>query len=250
MDQQEPPKTEELKQRVGSTRYFWHSPIDLGDGVVTRGPRVARRFARRMRLMQIPANLSGKTVLDIGAWDGFFSFEFERRGAKRVLAIDSFAWDQGGIDCFLLAKERLKSNVEHQRMDVHELSRESVGEFDVVFFAGVLYHLRHPMLALDNISAVTRELLICETHALIPAVHAKWPMMTFFPGDEHTKRPWRLCGYPTLAWLQEALTHAGFAEVEFKYTPSFYWYKKFLALITNTPRSGRCVVHARKAGPV
>lgn len=246
MGQPESQKTEELKAKVGSTRYFWHSPIDLGDGVVTREPKVAKRFARRLKLMRIPQDLSGKTVLDIGAWDGFFSFEFERRGAKRVLAIDSFAWDKGGIDCFLLAKERLQSKVEHQRLDVHDLSPEAVGTFDLVFFAGVLYHLRHPMLALDKISAVANELLICETHALIPAVHGRWPLMTFFPGDEHTTRLWQICGYPTLSWLREALTHAGFSDVQFRYTPSFYWAKKLWALLTNRPRSGRCIVHARK----
>jgi len=67
-------------------------------------------------------DLAGMTVLDIGAWDGYFSFEFERRGAKRVLAIDTYAWDRGGLECFLLAHEHFKSRVEHRRMDVHELS--------------------------------------------------------------------------------------------------------------------------------
>ena len=65
----------------------WYSPIDFGNGVITRGKLVQRRFARRLKLMQIPENLTGKRVLDIGAYDGFFSFEFERRGAE-VQSID------------------------------------------------------------------------------------------------------------------------------------------------------------------
>lgn len=233
-----------LIQNIKNTRYHWHSPIDFGDGVITREKKIQKRFARRLRLLQIPEDLTGKTVLDIGAWDGYFSFEFERRGAKRVLAIDTFAWDQGGIDCFLLAKEKLGSKVEHQRLDVHDLSKEAVGTFDIVFFAGVLYHLKNPLLALEKICSVTKETMICETHTMIPAIHEKYPLITFFPGDENTKGPWKVCGYPTISWLQHALISAGFSHVDFKYTPSMKWYKKIKALLTNCPQSGRGIVHA------
>jgi hypothetical protein len=64
---------------------------------------------------------TGKTVLDVGAWDGFFSFEFERRGAKRVLAVDTWTGPHA-LDTFLLARERFGSKVEHERVDVHDIS--------------------------------------------------------------------------------------------------------------------------------
>src|SRR5262245_25907070 len=102
------------------------------------------------------------TVLDIGAWDGFFSFEFERRGAARVLAIDTFAWDQGGLECFLLARQHFKSKVDYERLDVHDLDPRRMGTFDLVFCAGVLYHLRHPLLALEKIRSVTAKQCIVE----------------------------------------------------------------------------------------
>ncbi len=78
----------ELQARIRALLPYFYSPFDFG-GMVTRPPRVHRRFRRRLRLLRIPADLTGKTVLDIGAYDGFFSFEFERRGAARVLAIDT-----------------------------------------------------------------------------------------------------------------------------------------------------------------
>ncbi len=232
----------ELLEKIKNTRFSWHSPIDFGNGVVVN-KHSQRRFARRLKLLQIPADLTGKTVLDIGAWDGFFSFEFERRGAKRVLAIDTYAWDKGGIDCFLLAKEQLKSKVEHQRLDVHDLCPDLVGTFDYVFCAGVLYHLRNPFYALEKIFKVTKGTLICETHAMIPAMHEKYPLSAFFPGDESAGR-WDVCGYTTLSWLENAVKYAGFARSEFKYTPSMHWYRKMKAFVTNRPQSGRVVIHA------
>jgi tRNA (mo5U34)-methyltransferase len=110
----------------------------------------------------MPADLSGKAVLDIGAWDGFFSFEAERRGASRVLATDSFCWDGGGWGSkagFELARHALKSHVEDKWIVVEDLSPETVGVFDVVFFLDVLYHMRHTLLVLERVASVTSGLL-------------------------------------------------------------------------------------------
>lgn len=76
---------EELKEEVRKIKW-WHK-IDLGNGIVTRG---IDDSARRLQQIKMPEDLRGMTVIDIGAWDGFFSFEAERRGASRVLATDSF----------------------------------------------------------------------------------------------------------------------------------------------------------------
>jgi tRNA (mo5U34)-methyltransferase len=236
---------DDLRKRVHELRGRFHSPLDFGDGIVTRPWHVQRRFRRRLRLLRIPDDLSGKTVLDIGAWDGYFSFEFERRGAKRVLAIDTYAWDHGALDCFLLARDHFKSRVEHRRMDVHDLNPEAVGRFDLVFCAGVLYHMRNPLIGLERIRSVTAGRLILETHALIPAAHEWVPLITFFPGDEDaTKFAWHHGGYPTRAWVVDALRAAGFARSEVVYTPSFRWGKKLAALIANKPQRGRLIVHA------
>jgi tRNA (mo5U34)-methyltransferase len=235
---------EELRKRLHDLRDRFYSPFDF-DGIVTRPAYVHRRFRRRLRLLRIPADLTGKTVLDIGAWDGFFSFEFERRGAKRVFAVDTYAWDHGGFDCFKAAHAFFNSKVEYRRMDVHELDPQAIGTFDLVFCAGVLYHMRNPLLGLERIRSVTAGQLILETHALIPALHEWVPLMTFFPGDEDATRfKWHHGGYPTRAWLEDALRAAGFARSDVVYTPSFRWPKKLAALLTNTPQRGRMIVHA------
>jgi tRNA (mo5U34)-methyltransferase len=235
----------DLATRFHALKGKFHSPFDFGDGLVTRPRRVFTRFQRRLRLLGIPENLSGKTVLDIGAWDGFFSFEFERRGAARVLAIDTHSWDHGALDCFLFARERLASKVEFRRMDVHELSPGQVGTFDLVFCAGVLYHMRNPLLGLERIRSVTDDQLILETHSLLPAFHEWVPLITFFPGDEDAPRfKWHHGGYPTRRWLLDALRAVGFGRTEVIYRPSFRWAKKLAALATNTPQRGRLIVHA------
>ncbi len=230
----------ELKKLKGD----WHSPIDLGHGVVTRGKSAQRRFARRLKLMQIPDDLNNKKVLDIGTWDGFFSFELERRGAN-VLSID--IWDKDIPALFLFAREKLNSKVEYKKMDVHDLNPNLIGKFDMVFCAGVLYHLRYPLIALERIRSVTGGFLIIETVAMIPFIHEKFPMIGFFPGDKKaisSGRPWGISGAATISWLKEALYSAGFARVEVKYLPSMRLWRKFIALITNSPQSGRCIIHA------
>lgn len=218
---------------------------DDGAAMLSREGLIRRRFERRLRLLRIPDDLTGWSVLDVGAWHGFFSFECERRGADRVLAVDRYAWDRFGADEFLAARERLGSAVEHRRVDVHDLDPDEVGRFDLVLLLGVFYHLRLPLRALERIRSVTKRLLICETHVLLPFVHERYPLIPFFPGDENARQaPYELCAMPTLAALGQMIESAGFSRAEVVHTPSFRYWKKFLALVTNRPRSGRGVVHA------
>src|SRR5712671_3378036 len=149
--------SEELKSQVATLK--WHHSIDLGNGIVTPGQD---NSAKKLARLQLPESFAGKSVLDVGAWDGFFSFDAERRGAKRVLATDSYSWngshDWGDKRGFNLAREVMGSKVEDQDIDVLELSPERVGAFDIVLFLGVLYHMRHPMLSVERVASVTREM--------------------------------------------------------------------------------------------
>jgi tRNA (mo5U34)-methyltransferase len=93
----------------------------------------------------IPTDLSGKTVLDIGCNAGFYSMEMKRRGAKRVLGIDS---DEGYLAQARFAAEVNGLNIEFRQLSIYDVG--ALGEkFDLVLFMGVMYHLRHPLLALD-----------------------------------------------------------------------------------------------------
>ena len=232
-----------LQQRIEALT--WCHPLELG-GIHTRPQwHVRRRFARRLKFLQIPADLTGKSVLDIGAWDGFFSFECERRGAARVLAIDTFAWDRYGKDGFLLAHETLNSKVEHRRLAAEDIDVATLGTFDVVLFLGVFYHLRSPISVLERLRGVTAGTLICETHALVPAFHERYPLVSFFPGDGlELGVPYEFCSLPTMEALQQMLRAAGFTKLDVKHTPSMRWLKKVKAAITNRPESGRAIVHA------
>jgi tRNA (mo5U34)-methyltransferase len=114
-----------------------------------------RRFADAL-----PADLRGRTVLDIGCNAGFYSIEMKRRGAERVVAIDS---DRDYLDQARFAAEVSGVDLELRELSVYDLG--ALGErFDVVLFLGVLYHLRHPLLALDLIHEhVARDLLVFQS---------------------------------------------------------------------------------------
>ena len=198
----------DLRSRVEAIR--WYHTIDLGGGVVTTG---VDDSPVRLARVQLPASLRGKTVLDIGAWDGFFSFECERRGASRVVAADHFSWHGTGWGTkagFTLAREALRSRVEDVDIDVMDLSPERIGTFDVVLFLGVLYHLRHPFLALERVASVARECLIVET--VVDLAGFNRPAMAFYPGRELNDDPTNWWG-PNVLAVEGMLQTLGFKDV-------------------------------------
>jgi tRNA (mo5U34)-methyltransferase len=201
--------SEELRSRIASVR--WYHTIDLGNGAVTPGIDDTPQRLNRIRL---PQSLAGQTVLDVGAWDGFFSFEAERRGAARVVATDHFSWNGSGWGTkagFQLARQTLGSRVEDLDIDVMDLSPERVGRYDVVLFLGVLYHLRHPLLALERVASVTRHLLVLET--VVDLVGVRRPAMAFYPDTELNKDPTNWWG-PNVPAVHGMLRSVGFQHVE------------------------------------
>jgi tRNA (mo5U34)-methyltransferase len=197
-----------LQQQVDALR--WYHTIDLGRGIVTRGvDDTPQRLAR----LDFPSTLAGRTVLDIGAWDGFFSFEAERRHASRVVAADYYSWHGGGWGTkagFELARAALQSKVEDVDLDVMDLSPDRIGTFDVVLFLGVLYHLRHPLLALERVASVTRQLLIVET--VVDLVGLGRPALAFYPDRELNDDPTNWWG-PNIEAMRAMLRSVGFADV-------------------------------------
>jgi tRNA (mo5U34)-methyltransferase len=114
-----------------------------------------RKFAHA-----IPTDLAGKSVLDIGCNAGFYSIEMKRRGAGRVLGVD---FDEAYLAQARFAAEMAQAEIEFRRLSVYDLG--ALGErFDIVLFMGVLYHLRHPLLALDLIREhVVEDLLVFQS---------------------------------------------------------------------------------------
>jgi tRNA (mo5U34)-methyltransferase len=192
----------------------WYHKMTLPGGIVTPGESDTSRGLPRLRL---PERLDGLSVLDIGAWDGFYSFEAKRRGADRVLATDSYSWTGPGWGSkagFLLAREALGLEVEDLDIDVMELSPERVGRFDVVLLLGVLYHLKDPITAVERAASITDRLLVVET-----VTNLAWlpvPAARLFVGSELNDDDTNWWAMNTRA-LQALLKGSGFREVETVY---------------------------------
>jgi tRNA (mo5U34)-methyltransferase len=171
----------------------WFHSIDLGNGVVTKGTAVQETGS------EIFADMRGRSVLDIGAWDGKFSFLAESCGASRVVALDHYAWgvdreargaywnecikngvlpdhsrdetdfwrpDLPGRRPFDFAKAARGSKVEPLVADFQTVDLEALGRFDVVLYLGVLYHMKEPLTCLERVRAVTKEVAVIETEAV------------------------------------------------------------------------------------
>lgn len=155
-------------------------------------------------------DLTGKTVLDVGARDGYFSFAAERFGASRVLAVDGDTWSEpGGKRSFERSRNALASRVEDLEIDVLDVSPQTVGSFDVVLFVGMLFQMRHPLLALERVASVTRELLVVET--LVDMNFLRSPVAAFYPSERRREKDnwWG----PNRAAVLGMLESVGFAKV-------------------------------------
>lgn len=227
---------------------WWHR-IDLGRGIVTPGTDDS---PRKLAGLGMPTDLRGKRVLDIGAWDGFFSFEAERRGAARVVAVDaSWTGPDGGPTKygFNLAHRALESRVESLHLSVHDLDPASLGTFDLVLFLGVLYHVRDPLGALERVRAVTSGLAIIETET--DMLWKRRPALGFYPGAELNGDSTNWFG-PNIPALLGMAAAAGFSRSEVRSRSSLvrragrawrHWRKDGTPLL-HTLQRGRCAVHA------
>jgi tRNA (mo5U34)-methyltransferase len=148
----------------------WFHRIDLGDGIFTKtesvmGERVDHPRQTWEVIQQcLPADLTGKSVLDVGCNGGFYCVEAKRRGAARVLGVDG---QRQHVRQALFVREVLGLDLEFRRFSVYDLDPETIGVFDITLALGLVYHLKHLVLGLERLYEVTRELLIVET-AIIP----------------------------------------------------------------------------------
>lgn len=192
---------EEIRRRVTALGPWFHN-LDLGgvrtapDHFLGDYPAVKwQRFAHA-----IPQDLTGRTVLDIGCNGGFYSLEMKRRGAARVVGID---FDDDYLAQARFAAEVTGLEVEFRKLSVYDVAE--LGErFDVVLFMGVLYHLRHPLLALDLIHEhVARDLLIFQSMQRgATEIEPVQPDYDFWE-TEQFDRP----GWPKLHFIEHRYAH-------------------------------------------
>lgn len=193
---------------------YWFQRITLGPDFVT--PGWSDPQTEKLPYYGLPEDLTGMRVLDVGCAEGFFSFECERRGAAEVVAIDSFP---DSVRRFNICKAALGSKAVAYLTNVYDVTPKAFGTFDLVLFYGVLYHLRHPLLALEQILSVCTGTMLLQT-----AIHedprlVDTPMSRFYPfgmasgkNDEYHD--------PTIFWMPnrkcvQALTEStGFQDIE------------------------------------
>jgi len=158
-------EAERFLARLSDT--FWFQRFEIAPGVFT--PR-GNDVVHLCQIWQIPSDLSGKRVLDIGAANGGFSFEMEKRGAS-VVAVDIVPDDYFS---FRTIADFLGSTVEYRVLSAYDLDPNDIGTFDIVLFLGVVYHLRHPLLALDKIWGVTKKCCYVESHVIDGGLVTPW----------------------------------------------------------------------------
>jgi tRNA (mo5U34)-methyltransferase len=198
----------QLQHAVLAERGYYHS-IELPDGRVIPGLQSLEMQRWRLSQFPIPDDLRGKRVLDIGAWDGWFSFEMERRGAT-VVAVDATTQTR-----FLEAKALMNSKVEHVVADICYLTPRDIGYFDIVLFFGVLYHVKHPLLALERVCELSTDLACVESFVTDDQPFGTIPTMEFYEGTELSGQFDNWVG-PNISCLMAMCRTAGFARVDFK----------------------------------
>lgn len=201
-----------LAARVARVPIWFHT-MDLPGAVNTPGTYAPAAKLNRIRL---PEDLTGRSVLDVGAWDGFYSFECERRGADRVTSVD--IWDpthNATSEGYAVAHRALNSKAIPFRASVHDLDPTIHGEHDLVLFLGVLYHLRNPFEALFSLRKVTRGTLIIETACDFAITRS--PALAFYPGGELSNDIYNWFA-PNAAALTGMCLAAGFRDVSVVYS--------------------------------
>jgi tRNA (mo5U34)-methyltransferase len=218
----------EITERVNRLAPWFHC-IDLGDGLVTKSQSAIGEPIEHPRPTWenvkgcVPADLSGQTVLDVGCNAGFYSIEMKRRGAARVLGLDS---QRDLIRQAEFVREVLGLNIEYARKSVYDLDPFAMGQFDVTLALGLIYHCKHLVLALEKLFLITRRLLVLET-AIYPPEKAPESFEYEEGGERPTLHPlayvenrpeakeavynWFL---PSTAALTALLKNVGFDKIE------------------------------------
>jgi tRNA (mo5U34)-methyltransferase len=208
---------EDARAMVAGYRTWYHR-IEVRPGIVTPG---VNDSPLNLRMLDLPADCSGMRVLDLGARDGFFSFELERRGAD-VVAVDYVPAERTG---FLIAAQLLGSRVVLRQANLYHLTAAEIGTFDLVLFLGLLYHLPDPIRAIRIARGLCTgrmylETLVIDDGLLMPdgsetplaQVDERLtaiPLMQFFPGRVCNNDPTNYWG-PNVRCVEAMLAEAEF----------------------------------------
>lgn len=185
----------------------WFHEIPLAPGLATKAHHSPLKLGLPALFQINDFDFSNKTVLDIGASSGFYSFWAEAHGASQVTVVDDLTQLGVGSPPLDFAREILGSNLEFYNMSVYDLSPKAIGGHDVVMFFGVLYHLIHPMLGLEKACSVCKSDFFIETHYV--RTDSELPVCLLYPDSEYYN-DYTNWSAPNLPWLTKALEIQGF----------------------------------------
>ncbi|MFQ5498212.1 MAG: class I SAM-dependent methyltransferase [Candidatus Zixiibacteriota bacterium] len=186
-------------------KFQWYQSIDLGNGIVTPG-ETGDAEQRKIAMLNLPDDLSGKSVLDIGSNEGFYSFEAEKRGADKIIAIDKSTAAQEKL---LFLKEVFNSRIELQTTDLYDLDPKKTGRFDIVFFLAVFHHVDYSFLALDIVRKLCCGTAYMEYVEAVPESGEDVSALV-----RKMSKKGHLHMLPTRTFLLEILERAGFSDIE------------------------------------
>lgn len=204
-----PQETQELESIS-----WWHT-IRFSPTMATHGHVEGAEFISTYLLDHV--DFRGKSVADIGCWDGFQVFYAESQGASRVVGIDDPTQRHSGTAGRELSRRVLRSQAEFIDCNIYDLDRDLLGTFDIVMLFGVLYHLKHPLLGIEKAASLTTDTLLLSTHFL-PSPDP-FPWCVLYPGSELDNDPTNWSG-PNMPWLRHALQGEGLVvKEERQYAP-------------------------------
>jgi tRNA (mo5U34)-methyltransferase len=191
----------EIEARVRELGPWFHN-MDLG-GIVTAPEHFLGDYPRakwKRFESAVPRDLTGASVLDVGCNGGFYAIEMKRRNAARVVAIDT---DDLYLSQARFAADILGAEIEFRKMSVYDVA--SLGQrFDFVIFMGVLYHLRHPLLALDRLYEHVVDGSMLFQSMLRGSLEAP-ELKADYPFEERAMFDWP--GYPKLHFVERRYAH-------------------------------------------
>jgi tRNA (mo5U34)-methyltransferase len=249
---------EAMAEFIASRRWFHSFRFDNGLGTPAHDPS-----QEKLAALGLADIVPGRSVIDIGAFDGYFSFASEALGASRVVACDHHVWNWPGNDShgnIEFVREMLGSRVSLLDCPVEQLSAETHGAFDVTLFLGVLYHAADPLGYLRRLRALTREVAVIET--VVDLLEVDRPALAFYPATTLNNDGSNHFG-PNILALDAMLRKVGFRRSELKTvwaknmldvlfvpedgdgsTPWAESFKQRRASDAGTLRNGRAVVYA------
>jgi len=160
----------------------WLHKIQLTDTVSTSDNGTNPEYVWQQYSKYLPKNLSGKTVLDIGANSGYHSIKMKQLGASRVVSVEN---DELGLKQLKFLSEWYDVKLEIVKEEAHTYCLTTDERFDFVLFMGLFYHLKYPVLVLDRLAEMTKQTMVIKSQVIGPKINDFVPKENYSHDDQN-----------------------------------------------------------------